>query len=263
MASLSAMLVAPVLAAVTAAAAWRAGALTRSGAIAAAVVGSVILVTTGWSGGLVLLAFFVPSSLIGRVGLSRVGPGETRAERRDARQVAANGGAAALGGIAEWVAPGLGYWMASASLAAAAADTWATSIGRLSPRPPRDILTGIRVIRGTSGGVSVIGSLGAAAGAMVVAGVAGVMRGGVPLFVAAAAIGFGGMLVDSLLGATLQARFGCPACGSGSERVVHHCGTRTVRHGGLRWLDNDGVNALATIAAGLAGGLVLLWRARY
>jgi uncharacterized protein (TIGR00297 family) len=261
MAPLSPLLALPIAGAI-ATAAWRAGALTGPGAIAATVVGAAILATTGWAGGAVLLAFFVPSSAVGRIGLGRPSASDARGERRDPVQVAANGGAAAAGGFAEWLEPGLGFWMLTASLAAAAADTWATSIGRISPRQPRDLLTGMRVLRGTSGAVSLVGSLGAIAGAAMVAGVAALVAGSLALFTAATAIGVGGMLADSLLGATLQARFVCPACGVASERQVHRCGSRTVRNGGLGWLDNDGVNALATTAAALAGGVAWLSLAR-
>jgi len=261
MAPPSPLLALPIAGAI-AAAAWRARALTGPGAIAATTVGTAILVTTGWPGGGVLLAFFVPSSAVGRIGLGRPTASDARGERRDPVQVAANGGAAAVGGFAEWLAPGLGFWMMTASLAAAAADTWATSIGRVSPWQPRDLVAGRRVLQGTSGAVSLVGSLGGAAGAAVVAGAAALGGGSLTLFAAATAIGVGGMLADSLLGATLQARFVCPACEEASERQVHRCGSRTVRNGGWGWLDNDGVNALATIAAALAGGVAWLSLAR-
>jgi uncharacterized membrane protein len=61
------------------------------------------------------------------------------------------------------------------------------------------------------------------------------------------------MLGDSLLGATLQGRFTCPACDLPSERRVHRCGAATRLTGGWRALDNDGVNLLATTIAGLWG----------
>jgi uncharacterized protein (TIGR00297 family) len=261
MASPSPLLALPIAGAI-AAAAWRARARTGPGAIPATLVGTAILATTGWPGGAVLLAFFVPSSAVGRIGLGRPSASDARGERRDPVQVVANGGAAAAAGFAEWLEPGLGFWMLTASLAAAAADTWATSTGRVSPKEPCDLLTGMRVVRGTSGAVSLVGSLGAVVGAAVVAGVGALVGRSLALFAAATAIGVGGMLADSLLGATLQARFVCPACGVASERPVHRCGTRTIRNGGLAWLDNDGVNALATIAAALAGGVAWLSLAR-
>jgi uncharacterized membrane protein len=76
--------------------AWRARALTVSGALVAAAIGCAVLWSTGWAGGAVLGVFFLPSTLIGRWGARRPGAGDARGEQRDA-VVAANGAAAALG----------------------------------------------------------------------------------------------------------------------------------------------------------------------
>ena len=45
-------------------------------------------------------------------------------------------------------------------------------------------------------------------------------------------------------------------CNVETERRVHGCGTMTRLAGGFAWLDNDGVNALATISGALAGAFV-------
>jgi uncharacterized membrane protein len=44
--------------------AWRVRTLTRSGALAAWLVGTAILAGTGWPGAAALLAFFISASLI-------------------------------------------------------------------------------------------------------------------------------------------------------------------------------------------------------
>jgi uncharacterized membrane protein len=149
----------------------------------------------------------------------------------------------------------VGLWIVTAALAAAAADTWGTSIGALSRTEPRDLVRWRRVPRGTSGGVSTIGTAAGVAGALLVAaaGAAGGPANGLLLW--GTLIGTGGMLLDSLLGATVQARFECPACGTASERRRHGCGVPTRLVEGWRWLDNDGVNALTSLLAALAGAL--------
>jgi uncharacterized membrane protein len=63
------------------------------------------------------------------------------------------------------------------------------------------------------------------------------------------------MMTDSLIGATLQGRFFCPACKLQSERRIHRCGAPTVPTGGWPSLTNDGVNFLATALAGLIGSI--------
>lgn len=234
-------------------------ALTTSGAAAATVVGALILTTTGWDGAAVLGGYFFLANVVGRITGPLVHPTtDAKGETRDHWQVLANGGFAALSSLGELIAPNLGYWLVAVTLSAAAADTVATGVGGLSPRPPRDILRWGRVARGASGGVTLFGSSAGLAAAALVALVAAGMRPGIArqLYPAAIAVGLFGMLMDSVLGASVQARFHCPRCDRETERRVHRCGTASTHRWGWRWLDNDGVNALST---GLAAGLGLLW----
>ena len=106
-----------------------------SGGVAAWVIGALILSGTGWNGGAVLAAFFVSSNLVSRMG-GRPPRGhlDAKGDRRDAWQVCANGSAAAVAAV---LAPlELRLWLVTATLAAAAADTWATTVGTRSGRPP-------------------------------------------------------------------------------------------------------------------------------
>jgi len=192
--------------------------LTRRGVVAALAVGLATVSGFGWRGVALLLAFFVSSSLL--TAAARGGEGAPKGIPRNARRVIANGGIAALAALA-------GHWVAFAgALAAANADTWATEIGSHSRTRPRLITNGTPVPAGTDGGITLLGTAGGIAGALVIAVLARVLVPGG--FLAAVAIaGIAGMVLDSLLGATLQGR-------------------RT-------WLDNDAVNLAATAAgAGLA-----------
>ena len=215
-------------------------------------VGTLILTGTGWQGGAVLAAFFVSSNLV-----SRIGPGvgatlDAKSDRRDAWQVVANGGAAA---IAAALSPGssAGIWAVTAALAAAAADTWATAVGTRSPVPPRLLWFGPPVPAGTSGGVTAAGSAAALAGAATVAAVGALATRAPALLAVGTLIGFLGMVADSAAGAFLQGRFYCRRCDQASEWRVHRCGAPTTRNGGLAWLNNDGVNFVATALAAGAG----------
>ncbi len=156
------------LAALVAGAGWQRGALTIDGAVAATAVGAATFGAGGLDVGLGLIVFFVTGSALSR---RRPVPGEVTASkghRRDAAQVLANGGVAALAAL---LAAGGNGWARGAvvgSLAAAAADTWASEIGVRSPTPPRSIVTGEVVLPGTSGGASSLGWTAAAAGALAV-----------------------------------------------------------------------------------------------
>jgi uncharacterized protein (TIGR00297 family) len=252
--------------------------LTGPGAIAASLIGMAVLAGTGWAGGAALAAFFVSSSAVSRLTEGRQ-PGwvDAKGNRRDSWQVVANGGTAAVGGLVGFLNPGLGLWIVTGSLAAAAADTWATSLGALSREDPWHVVRVTRVPKGSSGGVSAIGTVGGLIGAVVVALAATWVSGRFPLPAPRSllpmfdlplpssplpaslslgpivAIGLLGMLADSLLGATVQGRFRCPTCQVASERRRHRCGTPTIGMGGWPWLDNDGVNLISTAAAGAAG----------
>ena len=249
--------------------AWRSGSLSRSGAFAAAACGT-LCVAAGWGWGLVLILYFVAASALSRAG-SAAKDGRTRGVvakggARDAAQVFANGGIySALAVFAANSGSPLLTWGAVAALAAASSDTWSTEIGVGLGGTPRSIITWTYVRSGESGGITVSGLVGAAAGAAWVGLVA--MLAGFPRGAAIVALfaGIGGSLVDSVLGATVQERRRCDVCNETTERVVHVCGSTTHRVGGIAGLDNDAVNLISTVAGLLLGViaflLVHLWSA--
>lgn len=238
--------------------ALRAGALSMSGAAAAVVVGALTFGGGGLRPAILMVVFFLTSTLVTRLGRRRKATAEAgyaKGGRRDAGQVWANGGAAAV--LSLGAGPGgSGVWFAGVvgALAATTADTWATEIGSLSRRPPRRITTGERVAPGTSGAVSALGLASAAAGALLIGGLGAWLGAGLGVGLAAAVAGWGASLFDSLLGATVQAIYYCPACGEETEQTpIHRCGGTTRRLRGWGWLGNDAVNFLASLlGAGLA-----------
>jgi uncharacterized membrane protein len=147
-------------------------------------------------------------------------------------------------------------------MAAVNADTWATEMGVLSASLPRLVTTGKPVERGTSGGISGLGSLAALGGAALVGLAAALFPQGGPAWVVvgiAAAAGLAGAFFDSLLGATVQAIYYCPRCEKETERhPLHTCQEETLLVRGWRWLDNDWVNFLASLVGALTA-LGLAW----
>ena len=220
--------------------------LSRSGAVAGAVVGTLVI-AAGWGWGVLLLSFFVSASALSKIGerrkADRVGSIVQKGGERDVRQVLANGGVVAAAALGQILLPSpVWHVLGAGSLAAAAADTWATEIGTLVRHDPISIVSGKRVPAGTSGAVTVAGTLGGAAGALFIAGAATLADWPVP-FAAVAMGGIAGGLADSLLGGTLQARRWCAVCAKATERVVHICGATTRPAGGVAGFDNDAVNA--------------------
>lgn len=253
---LSGFLVAALIAIV----AWRARSLTRGGAAAATVIGTAA-VAAGWAWGVLLVVYFVSSVLMSRSGRAikeqRTRSIVAKGGVRDGVQVFANGAMFAGAAIAmlvlpsvQWVALGFG------ALAASAADTWATEFGTLLGGEPWSILTGRPAPPGTSGAISVVGTLAALAGAAFI-GLAAVALGwsgriGTTVVVA----GFAGAVADSLLGAAAQSVRWCDSCQRETERDVHDCGAAARPLRGLEWMDNDVVNFISSAAAGLLAALL-------
>lgn len=256
-----------------AAAAFRARSLSASGAWSAVVMGTgfVALGEPVWFG--VLISFFVSSTLWSRWKRKHRAKASAEAKyektgRRDAGQVWANGGAGLALCAAHAIWPDQGWLYAYIGIMAAVnADTWATEIGALSRTAPRSVTSGKPVVAGTSGGVTPLGSAAALAGAVFIGAVAALLlaapqqadaAAGTPgggaaaaaYIAAAAAAGLAGAFADSLLGATGQAMYRCRVCGSETERAAH-CGSAAERVRGFAWLNNDRVNLLSSLFAGL------------
>lgn len=219
--------------------AYRMRALTPSGAWAAAVCGTVLYAAGGWTWVTLIGAFFVTSSILTRLD---PGPGGShhsldRAGRRW-DQVAANGGVAAAAAVIHGLTVSPSAFAAAAgAIAAATADTWGTEIGRWSWTPPRLITTWAPVPHGSSGGITSVGTWGAAAGALFI-GVCAALLEGRPhpgFFTAVVTVaGFSGAIVDSLLGATVEGRW--------------------------RWMGNNLTNLVATAWGAAVVVMALLWR---
>lgn len=253
-------------------AAWRMRALSASGAAAATLTGTVALsVSLGF--GSFLVAWFVLATAISKVGKARkaerVAGIVEKGGQRDALQVLANGGVfvAALGVMLAggWTSTSP-YGMllavaASGSLAAAGADTWATEVGTLIGGEPYSIRTGSRVAAGTSGAITVAGSIAMFAGAGLLAMLAALFSA-IPFtaqpILAVATGGVLGALTDTVLGAWVQERRHCPQCEKFTEQMVHSCGSSTVVASGIGGLNNDVVNAACALAGAISAGAVVL-----
>ena len=255
---------------------YRRGALSGSGVVGALVTGTLIFGLGGWEWGILLIAFFVSSSALSFYrAREKQGLAEkfAKGHRRDLGQALANGGLAALLAVLSKLLPtspylplvgggkgGVLWFVACAgAMAAVNADTWATELGVLSPRPPRLITTGQRVEVGASGGITWLGTAASLGGALFIAPLGGLglllLRQGWAsagaLLLAATVGGLAGSLADSLLGATVQAIYWCDACGKETERQVHRCGAETRLLRGWRWLGNDLVNFIASVVGAL------------
>jgi len=244
--------------------------LNKSGIAGAMTTGTATFGLGGPAWGLSLIYFFISSSLFShyreREKAQVAADKFSKGGKRDIAQVAANGGVATLLAIGYSLTPlqplrevlEAGY---VGALATATADTWATELGVLSTTAPRLITTGEVTLAGTSGGVTPLGAAAAAGGAFSLGLVFRLLnrrRTSWALLPIALLSGLLGSLFDSLLGATCQAMYCCPACQKETERRIHSCGKLTQPLRGLSWMDNDVVNFLATFVGGLFAILLQL-----
>jgi uncharacterized protein (TIGR00297 family) len=259
---------------------WRRS-LSESGVIGAILVGTAIFAFGGWEWGVLLVAFFVMSSLLSHYrATTKEALSEKFAKggRRDLGQALANGGAGAMLAIAHAIWPTQLLWAAFiGAMAAVNADTWATELGVLSRRLPRLLTTWQRVEAGTSGAVSAAGTLATLAGAAAIGltalGVTMIVRllsigaqiAAPPhtrealLLLLVAVVGGGiGSLFDSLLGATIQALYYSPIRDKLTEKRVEPDGSLNEHARGWRWLDNDAVNLISSFLGALVAALC--WR---
>ena len=243
---------------------YKRGALSGSGVGGALLTGTLIFGLGGWEWGTLLIVFFVSSSALSFYrARDKRGLAEkfAKGSRRDLSQALANGGLAALLVVLSLIWPHPLWFVACAgAMAAVNADTWATELGVLSAPPPRLITTGQRVEVGASGGVTWLGIWASLGGALLIGLVGGLWLlalgqgwvGAGVLLLAATVGGLAGSLMDSLLGATVQAIYWCDACQKETERVIHRCGAETRQSRGYRWLGNDLVNFVASAVGALA-----------
>ncbi len=197
-----------------------------SGALAGGLACFLLFAGAGPAAFATLAALFLMTWVSTRLGYRRklaLGLAERR-EGRNAWQVLANLGVAALGAVVYSATGNRVCLLATvAALAEAATDTVASEIGQYSRANARMITTWQPVPAGTDGGITIPGSVAGLTAGLVIAGLAcfgGMIRPA--RFWIAVAAGFAGMLFDSVLGATLQRR---------------------------GWITNQTVNFLSTLAA--------------
>lgn len=231
--------------------------LKPTGAFAAFLTGVFIWAGFGLRGLVMMGIFFLTSSLLSKYKSKRKEHLEELHEKGSARdwaQVAANGGTAALAGLANFISPDPVWLIVLAiSIASANADTWASELGVLSKQQPVSIKSFRRVPRGTSGAVSGYGTAASAAGSLLIA-LSGsyLFSEGMAWTLIVFLFGVAGALLDTVFGAYFQAGFKCPRCQLLTEKLMH-CSIPTKQVSGFTSINNDAVNFISCFAAAIMG----------
>ncbi|MHC0035914.1 DUF92 domain-containing protein [Pseudoneobacillus sp. C159] len=240
--------------------AYKVHSLSLSGAIAAFFVGTAIFQGFG-IGGLILLAlFFGTSSFWSYFKAQQKQFIEDKLEkgsRRDWVQVAANGGMATLISIIYYFTNDVVWFVGFiTTIASATGDTWSSEIGPLSKQRPFSVKSLSMVEPGTSGAVSILGSISAILGIGLIT-VVGITIFSLSPKLAWIILVFGivGNVIDTYLGAYFQRGYQCVQCLYETEKPFH-CGEKAKKITGVSFLNNDGVNLLASIFAPILAVLV-------
>ncbi len=244
---------------IVAALGYRAKALALSGAIAAIIVGGSIFAFGGLSASMLLIFFFISGSALSRLN-------DHHAGSRTWKQVMANGFLPALSMTIMYINPASREEMTLlflGSLAVATADTWATEIGIRYGGKVYDILTFKPMQRGLSGGVSLIGILASILGALSIAllslihleAASGLCQLGftpVPFVITLA--GTVGALIDSIIGAGIQAKYM-----KVSGEIIEEPQPMSELVKGMKVVDNNLTNLIATCMGGILAIGIASW----
>ncbi len=232
--------------------------LDSSGVIAATIVGTTIYAFAGLIAWSTLILFFISSSIItqfkkyNKIKLSA----EYIKSARNYKQVLASGLIPAILSLIFFITKSEVILLtAISSIAVSCADTWASEIGVLNKGQTVSIATLKPIKKGESGGVSILGSIAALAGAFMIALVYTASRytdtgKSVQILFMITFIGFVGSFIDSILGAKLQLKyidFKTKLITESSESNGH----ANKKASGLRFINNDMVNFISSLLSAL------------
>ena len=239
--------------------AYAARSLTAAGAAEAFFMGNIILWSMRFSGFFLFFLFFISCTIVGKISKSIRSSSsgrevaEKKGHRRDFMQVLANGLMATVAAMLWSVSPETkALVMFGAVIAEATSDTFAGEIGRLSRKKPISILNFRPVPVGLSGGVTVLGLVAALISSAAIAffWYRWFDMVTIPGAVLVGTVGFAGCLLDSVLGAGVQGIYYDPELRQFSEDKEKD-GRQLELSRGLSWVDNDIVNLISNVFAGV------------
>ena len=220
-----------------------------------AIIMAIVIIMLGSDIHLISLAiFFVFSSIISKTIKNRSFY-RSKGSERDIIQVYANGGVATLVCIVDFLYPDpFNTYLFLASVAAAMSDTWGTEFGKLSKHKPISIISFRTMEHGLSGGLTRIGTLGSLLGSCIIGFTAWVLIPIESIIIYGIIFsGFIAAIVDSLAGAIFQGKYETQ-----TGEIIEEYQDGSTLISGNKWINNDIVNLINTIAAPLFMYIFLL-----
>src|ERR671926_1209755 len=206
--------------------------IDKYGAIVALPLGFIILYFGSILWFFLILIFFITGSLFTKYKYKQkqnMELAENNGGARSWKSVVANGAPAAAFAIFYYLSHNNPIFTLffTGSVSFALSDTVATEIGLLSKSKPRSIVTGKKIDTGQSGGITIQGEIAALIGSLLIGS------------------------IDSIFGATIQAKYKCLNCKKYLEKMTIHCNLPVVQERGISIVDNNIVNLLAAFIGGL------------
>lgn len=245
--------------------AYKKSSLSKSGLLAATFYGMGIYIFGGLYFFIIMIGFFISSSLFSHFKSSKKSKFDKIGEKtgvRDYTQVIANGLPSFIFGFLYYITGNQIYILGVVTaLASANADTWASEVGLLSKSNPVSIITWEPIEKGVSGGISLLGTFASLMGAAFISliSIAGyVISFGnngklLLLFILPTLGGFLGSLIDSILGATVQAKYISCISNTITEKKYSD-GVANALYSGVDVFDNNFVN----FASGLLSSIIMV-----
>lgn len=232
--------------------------LTLSGAISATLLGTVVTLAFGTGGLLVYLFFLIAAGVLSKINQNNeiykdAEEIQDKGSRRDAVQVFANGGIVFVLAFMYILHPSIIIIiMFGASVCEAVSDTASGEVGMLFNGRTVSIITGIPQKSGLSGGVSYEGTLGGFIAAIITAMIwytcfftAGIST--ITYLFLVIVTGFSGCIVDSLMGASIQAHYYDKETDKLTEKSHDKEGHALPLVKGIAFFDNDKVNFFSNL----------------
>lgn len=225
------------------------------GLLASILIGYVILLGGGWYWLISMLIFFFVSAKFTRYKYDQkrnIDAAQEKEGRRGWPNAIANGGIASIFAILELVVGG-GIFAAAflGAVSSATADTLATEVGLLSKKKPRLIVDLRKIVTpGTSGGITILGTMAAFLASLLIGSTSllfGIIEATpIKILIISVVGGISGSTIDSVIGATIQGMHKCKICNKLTESL-RHCDRPTVKVKGIRIIERNVVNLVATI----------------
>lgn len=218
-------------------------ALTLDGAVVASLLGLWVVWFAGALWLIPLFFFFITSTLLGRLPKNKAQATDAKhGKARDYLQVLCNGGIySALATFVNGTERELILTLMLVSISICTSDTWSSEIGIYFRWKTYDILRFKMTPVGLSGGVSLPGTMGGLFGALAMAMLDSILIYNYLNFTFLLVItlgGFIGMLLDSIMGASLQARYQ----NTQTKMLSDQADESGILQNGWRWMTNDAVN---------------------